>query len=285
MHINMFPSKNTPFDYEADQRFWPKLEGSVDAMQFQQSPLRPTPLHRLSSSTDSTSPESYDNSCVSSEYSFRMYEPRRMSISSCEYNPILDMTEPKSIYDTPYTIRQRPILGRKILPERQCNSSEDQLWQIPEPSRNYELFPVEKMFDLTPPRNPTPLSSMLNTPPPQTIRNAPKASPIMNPINFDRPASSIGLGETKICSFCKKNGERPKVYMTHWVKEKVGNKFIVTCPVLRSHVCSQCGESGDKAHTITYCPVLRTTNNGKPLQSTTITLKNTRVLSNGRKRY
>nr|XP_034837716.1 uncharacterized protein LOC117993947 [Maniola hyperantus] len=107
-----------------------------------------------------------------------------------------------------------------------------------------------------------------------------------NPILHAGASSSQDKsGQSKMCMFCRKNGETPYVYMNHRVKEKIGNKFVVSCPILRALVCSTCGATGDDAHTITYCPVLRSGNNGKPLQSTTITLKNTRIKSNGRKRH
>ncbi|RVE49945.1 hypothetical protein evm_005413 [Chilo suppressalis] len=123
------------------------------------------------------------------------------------------------------------------------------------------------------------VATSFTTPPPPYRRNI---SSNFGP-NSSRMYQDVNAG--KICTFCRKNGETPLVFMTHTVKETVGNKNIVTCPILRSHVCATCGASGDDAHTITYCPVLRSSNNGRPLQSTTITLKNTRVKSNGRKRY
>jgi len=53
------------------------------------------------------------------------------------------------------------------------------------------------------------------------------------------------------CRFCRNNGEKEEVYLSHKTKEQDGN---VQCPVLRNYICPKCGESGDKAHTISYCP-------------------------------
>ncbi|XP_022117403.2 uncharacterized protein LOC110994833 [Pieris rapae] len=123
---------------------------------------------------------------------------------------------------------------------------------------------------------------------PGSIGYMPRVSPITNPINFEilneDTMSSSGIKTDKLCTFCKKNGERQKVYSTHTVKVKVGNKQIVTCPVLRSHVCTMCGGTGDNAHTVTYCPLVSDSNKRRP-PSTTVTLKSTRMKSNGKKRY
>ncbi|CAF4953446.1 unnamed protein product [Pieris macdunnoughi] len=122
---------------------------------------------------------------------------------------------------------------------------------------------------------------------PGSIGYMPRVSPITNPINFERlnedAVSFSGIKTDRLCTFCKKNGERQKVYSTHTVKVKVGNKQIVTCPVLRSHVCTMCGGTGDNAHTVTYCPLVSDSNKRRP-PSTTVTLKSTRMKSNGKKR-
>lgn len=54
-----------------------------------------------------------------------------------------------------------------------------------------------------------------------------------------------------ICSFCKSNGERVEYCRTHLVKDIDGN---VICPILRRYICPICKATGDKAHTLKYCP-------------------------------
>ncbi|MES1905004.1 MAG: cerebellar neuron development [Paramarteilia canceri] len=54
------------------------------------------------------------------------------------------------------------------------------------------------------------------------------------------------------CTFCKNNGESEAIYSTHFLKNSQG---IVTCPILRAYTCPICGQNGDNAHTVKYCPV------------------------------
>lgn len=53
------------------------------------------------------------------------------------------------------------------------------------------------------------------------------------------------------CKFCKNNGQPKGVYSSHDLKDRKGN---CSCPILRRYKCPTCGASGDKAHTLKYCP-------------------------------
>lgn len=53
------------------------------------------------------------------------------------------------------------------------------------------------------------------------------------------------------CVFCKNNGAHESVYRKHTVKDAMGK---VICPTLRNYKCPICGASGDKSHTVKYCP-------------------------------
>ncbi|KAK6633291.1 hypothetical protein RUM44_003892 [Polyplax serrata] len=77
-----------------------------------------------------------------------------------------------------------------------------------------------------------------------------------------------------ICNFCKNNKEVPDIYLNHYLYDPKTKKL--TCPVLRKHVCEICGETGDRAHTLQYCPV----NRQKGLQAKIPVLLKTRTITN-----
>ncbi|XP_078518322.1 nanos homolog 2-like [Lissotriton helveticus] len=55
-----------------------------------------------------------------------------------------------------------------------------------------------------------------------------------------------------LCNFCKHNGESKNVYSSHMLKKSDGT---IVCPVLRKYTCPLCGATGDRAHTLKYCPL------------------------------
>jgi len=57
----------------------------------------------------------------------------------------------------------------------------------------------------------------------------------------------------KHCSLCHRNGEAEELYSSHDLKARDG--VTITCPILRCHVCTVCGATGDRAHTLKHCPV------------------------------
>lgn len=70
------------------------------------------------------------------------------------------------------------------------------------------------------------------------------------PVQQHYPALSVSVE----CKFCKNNREAESVYKSHSFKDERGN---CVCPVLRQYKCPTCGATGNKAHTIKYCPKKR----------------------------
>lgn len=79
----------------------------------------------------------------------------------------------------------------------------------------------------------------------QSMKSKVKTSPITLPPLLSSP--SLG---TYDCGFCRTNNEPESVYRSHPLRIN----DIVVCPSLRKYVCCFCGATGDKAHTIKYCP-------------------------------
>lgn len=55
----------------------------------------------------------------------------------------------------------------------------------------------------------------------------------------------------QVCVFCENNGSEEEVYKSHVLRDINGN---ISCPILRGYKCPICKASGDKAHTLRFCP-------------------------------
>ncbi|XP_075922379.1 uncharacterized protein LOC142924267 [Petromyzon marinus] len=80
-----------------------------------------------------------------------------------------------------------------------------------------------------------------------------------------RPGEAPGkraVGPLPLCSFCLTNGATERVYGSHDLRDTAGR---VSCPVLRAYTCPKCGQSGDSAHTLKYCPLAQ--GKGLPLHT------------------
>ena len=98
------------------------------------------------------------------------------------------------------------------------------------------------------------------------------------------PAPSIAARNAfrpgRECKFCKNNGESRDQYSSHVLRNPANGQLI--CPILRSHVCEICGQSGDLAHTRNYCPQLK--QEKKMKYAIPCMLKNTKRQSDGQLR-
>ena len=79
-------------------------------------------------------------------------------------------------------------------------------------------------------------------------------NPSLNMYSLPKPFQSK---EDKGCVLCKKNCKPKSFYSTHVLKDNHG---VVICPVLREFTCPRCGATGDRAHTLRFCPVARKEN-------------------------
>ena len=84
-------------------------------------------------------------------------------------------------------------------------------------------------------------------------RSLPKRSQNVDMSEYLRQ-DNRSLNRSKMCTFCRANGEEEIIYRSHSLKTP-GNK--ISCPVLMKHTCEACGATGGNTHTIKYCPVMQ----------------------------
>ncbi|KAI5703883.1 nanos homolog 2 [Diaphorina citri] len=69
-------------------------------------------------------------------------------------------------------------------------------------------------------------------------------------MNYSNNINGNGRKGIPGCTFCFQNKEIKAIYLSHSVKNGVGQ---VTCPVLYNNVCPYCQATGPQAHTKNYC--------------------------------
>ncbi|XP_075148621.1 RNA-binding protein nanos [Haematobia irritans] len=71
------------------------------------------------------------------------------------------------------------------------------------------------------------------------------------PKRYNNGSKNEKYTSAKHCVFCENNNEPEAVVKSHAVRDSLGR---VLCPKLRTYICPICKASGDKAHTVKYCP-------------------------------
>ena len=100
-------------------------------------------------------------------------------------------------------------------------------------------------------KSPNSSTDSINFPTPRLTKKFLRSEQVkINDSQFQNSSKQSQKNKPLFCQFCKNNGEPAQIYTSHLFRDFKGK---VCCPILRQHQCPLCGESGDKAHTFTYC--------------------------------
>lgn len=103
---------------------------------------------------------------------------------------------------------------------------------------------------------PVNLAQTMNHHAAQTTPQAPQTPTNMEPPTIVQTPNRQRVVIWNYCQFCQNNREPEAFYKSHILRDQDGR---VVCPVLRAYNCPICSNGGgDKAHTKSYCPQLRT---------------------------
>ena len=100
-------------------------------------------------------------------------------------------------------------------------------------------------------------------------------------VAIPKPSDEV-IALKPFCSFCKENGESAELYQSHVLRSPQG---VVLCPILREVKCPICLETGDNAHTMSYCKLRKSFDVisvfGKAYTSNMVVLKRTNFSAAG----